>query len=172
MSQEEYFANLWVHMSSGCEQSFGCSLPKHGPTLGHQISQVRKQYMVRPVIRTEDRAKTQTTAFKNHTHRRLVTVSICLIRFIPESARNHAGTDETVPLLPTAQTWTHTEPQNVKGEEKLQITFTPAEDRTRDPLHAHQNLYRAAIKSKEISNDQELIQSDPTSCPQNQKGNN
>ena len=26
-------------------------------------------------------------------------------------------------------------------------------------------------KSKKISNDQELIQSDPTSCPQNQKGN-
>ena len=29
-----------------------------------------------------------------------------------------------------------------------------------------------AIKRKTISNDQELIQSDPTSCPQNQKGNN
>ena len=28
------------------------------------------------------------------------------------------------------------------------------------------------IQSKKISNDQELIQSDPTSCPQNQKGNN
>ena len=28
------------------------------------------------------------------------------------------------------------------------------------------------VKSKKISNDQELIQSDPTSCPQNQKGNN
>ena len=27
-------------------------------------------------------------------------------------------------------------------------------------------------ESKVISNDQELIQSDPTSCPQNQKGNN
>ena len=28
------------------------------------------------------------------------------------------------------------------------------------------------VRSKKISNDQELIQSDPTSCPQNQKGNN
>ena len=28
------------------------------------------------------------------------------------------------------------------------------------------------IKSKKISNDQELIQSDPISCPKNQKGNN
>ena len=27
------------------------------------------------------------------------------------------------------------------------------------------------MKSKKISNDQELIQSDPISCPQNQKGN-
>ena len=31
---------------------------------------------------------------------------------------------------------------------------------------------RTDKKSKKISNDQELIQSDPTSCPQNQKGNN
>ena len=28
------------------------------------------------------------------------------------------------------------------------------------------------MESKKISNDQELIQSDPISCPQNQKGNN
>ena len=28
----------------------------------------------------------------------------------------------------------------------------------------------AMIESKKISNDQELIQSDPISCPQNQKG--
>ena len=28
------------------------------------------------------------------------------------------------------------------------------------------------LLNKKISNDQELIQSDPTSCPQNQKGNN
>ena len=30
----------------------------------------------------------------------------------------------------------------------------------------------AGLKNKKISNDQELIQSDPISCPQNQKGNN
>ena len=28
------------------------------------------------------------------------------------------------------------------------------------------------MQNKKISNDQELIQSDPISCPQNQKGNN
>ena len=33
-------------------------------------------------------------------------------------------------------------------------------------------LFSADIKSKKISNDQELIQSDPTSCPINQEGNN
>ena len=28
------------------------------------------------------------------------------------------------------------------------------------------------MESKKVSNDQELIQSDPISCPENQKGNN
>ena len=32
--------------------------------------------------------------------------------------------------------------------------------------------YCCFLKSKKVSNDQELIQSDPISCPQNQKGNN
>ena len=31
---------------------------------------------------------------------------------------------------------------------------------------------RSMVLGKKISNDQELIQSDPTFCPQNQKGNN
>ena len=30
----------------------------------------------------------------------------------------------------------------------------------------------ANVQGKMISNDQELMQSDPTSCPQNQRGNN
>ena len=34
------------------------------------------------------------------------------------------------------------------------------------------NLIQEHKESKKISNDQELIQSDPISCPQNQKGNN
>ena len=44
---------------------------------------------------------------------------------------------------------------------------------TRDAVESY---FRTDIlgltQSKMISNDQELIQSDPTSCPQNQKGNN
>ena len=35
-----------------------------------------------------------------------------------------------------------------------------------------EKLWIAYIQSKKISNDQEVIQSDPISCPQNQKGNN
>ena len=34
------------------------------------------------------------------------------------------------------------------------------------------DIFKLTRQSKKISNDQELIQSDPTSCPQNQKGNN
>ena len=33
-------------------------------------------------------------------------------------------------------------------------------------------MWGETIEIKKISNDQELIQSDPISCPQNQKGNN
>ena len=34
------------------------------------------------------------------------------------------------------------------------------------------SLFAFYLKSKKIRNDQELIQSDPISCPQNQKGKN
>ena len=36
----------------------------------------------------------------------------------------------------------------------------------------HASSEYAIKESKKMSNDQELIQSDPISCPQNQKGNN
>ena len=39
-------------------------------------------------------------------------------------------------------------------------------------LELFKNFYDLLVQSKKISNDQELIQSDPISCPQNQKGNN
>ena len=41
-----------------------------------------------------------------------------------------------------------------------------------DACHIIWTMHGRVMKSKKISNDQELIQSDPTSCPQNQKGNN
>ena len=43
------------------------------------------------------------------------------------------------------------------------------------PGSSQLNIYSinlAITQSKKISNDQELIQSDPTSCTQNQKGDN
>ena len=49
----------------------------------------------------------------------------------------------------------------------IQIPLTKG---TRDVVYI--NTCTPAEQSKMISNDQELIQSDPTSCPQNQKGNN
>ena len=47
-------------------------------------------------------------------------ISPCLIRFVPKSARKHAGTDDTISfrLLLAARGRTHTEPLNVKGAEK------------------------------------------------------
>ena len=39
-------------------------------------------------------------------------------RFVPESAQNHGGNNETVSLLPAARAWAHTEPSNVTGKEK------------------------------------------------------
>ena len=39
-------------------------------------------------------------------------------------------------------------------------------------FHIVKNSILRKERSKNISNDQVLIQSDPTSCPQNQKGNN
>ena len=58
----------------------------------------------------------------------------------------------------------------------------PERERDRDrerceQAHKFSVVYAAlnvnvCLKSKKISNDQELIQSDPKSCPQNQKGNN
>ena len=43
---------------------------------------------------------------------------------------------------------------------------------TRKILKSYSKVYKLVSQSKKISNDQELIQSDPISCPQNQKGNN
>ena len=42
----------------------------------------------------------------------------CLVRFDPESARNNAGTDKTVPLLFAAQARTHTGHQMSQGQKK------------------------------------------------------
>ena len=58
--------------------------------------------------------------------------------------------------------------QNENGERNSQKKFCFPEKVT---LKLGQGTF-SLILSKKISNDQELIQSDPTSCPINQKGNN
>ena len=63
-----------------------------------------------------------------------------------------------------------------KQEQDLKIWKDPVFNKMdffiSDAYERHKSVISAKLKSKKISNDQELIQSDPTSCPQNQKGNN
>ena len=56
--------------------------------------------------------RASTDHWATEPHGRPVTISPCLMRFVPESARKHARTDETVPLLLAARARTHTEPRN------------------------------------------------------------
>ena len=51
-------------------------------------------------------------------HSQPVIFSPCLIRYVPDSARNHAGTDETVPLLLAAWALIHTGHQMSQGRKK------------------------------------------------------
>ena len=57
-----------------------------------------------------------------------------------------------------------------KGDNEVKITF-PCSNYVYG-TSAFCSLDLMTMLSKKISNDQELIQSDPTSCPQNLKGNN
>ena len=57
---------------------------------------------------------------------------------------------------------------NTNSKRDFMVDFEHAEGLLKkNALHMQKS-----VKSKKISNDQELIQSVPTSCPQNQKGNN
>ena len=95
------------------------------------LSQGRKKHMAWPGLepRTSRRPCEHSDHRATDPRGRPVTISPCLIRFVPESARNHAGTDETVPMLLAARARTHTEPPNVKGEEKA---HGPTGTRTQD----------------------------------------
>ena len=56
----------------------------------------------------------------------------------------------------------------------IQRDWTPVFEVERTYLNRFKMYQRIQfpLRSKKISNDQELIQSDPISCPENQKGNN
>ena len=72
---------------------------------------------------------------------RPVTISPCFIGFVLESAQNHAGTDETVPMLLAARARTHTEPTSITGEEST----WPDRDSNPGPL-----AYRASTLTPEL----------------------
>ena len=58
---------------------------------------------------------------------------------------------------------------------ELENRFVPLTKEKKDkssPCGTNKSSFISGLKSKKISNDQELIQSDPISCHQNQKGNN
>ena len=83
-------------------------------------------------------------------HGRPVTISSYLIRFVPESARNHAETDDTVPLLLAAQARTHTEPPNVTGEVKAHgSTGTRSQDLLQTMRALWPLSYRAARSTRD-----------------------
>ena len=92
------------------------------------------------------RARTQTTELKSHTHRRPMTISICLIRFIPIYSEPCWNRRDSPFAARNLNMDPHLATKWQRGG-KLPIIFTTAEDRTRDPLHAHPNLYCAAIKT-------------------------
>ena len=110
------------------------------------VSQGRKKAHGPTVTRTQD--PSQPCEHPDHRatepHGRPATISPCLIRFVPESARNHAGTDETIPLPLAAQARTHTEPPNVTGEEKA---HGPTGTRTQDLSHTVRALWPLSYRA-------------------------
>ena len=87
---------------------------------GHQMSQERKKHMAQLGLepRTSCRSCELSDNWATGPHNGPVTISPCLIRFVRESARNHAGTDETVPLLLAARAPIHTGNQMSQGRKK------------------------------------------------------
>ena len=83
------------------------------------VSQGRKKHMARPglELRTSRIPCEHSDHWATEPHGRPVKISPCLIRLVPESAWNHAGTDETVTLLLAARARTHTVPPTIVGEE-------------------------------------------------------
>ena len=77
------------------------------------LSQGRKKHM------TGTRASHIPSEHSDHwdtePHGRPMTISFCLIRFVLESARSHAETNETVPMLLAARARTHTGHQMSQG---------------------------------------------------------
>ena len=102
----------------------GYGTKPYGQLWGHAtsmpMSQGRKKHMARPglVPRTSCIPCEHSDHWATEPHGRPVTMFPCLIRFVLESARNHAGIDETVSLLLAARARTHTGHQMSQGRKK------------------------------------------------------
>ena len=109
--------------------------------------------MARPGLepRTSRRPCEHTDHWVTEPHGRSVTISPCLIRFVPESDQNHTGTDETVHLLLAARAQTHTGHQMSQGRKK---NMARPRTRTQDlsqTVQAHWPLsYRATWSTCDI----------------------
>ena len=88
----------------------------HGPTgrarthTGHQMSQGRENNVARPELEPRvSRLPCKHSTTELSSHMSTGYISPYLIRYVPKSARNHAGTDETVSfrLLLAARARTH-----------------------------------------------------------------
>ena len=96
--------------------------------------------------------------------------SIKKVQGVPESQtaanpRHQEEEKKWQKLTRTKQINTHT-----RNTSLIRMHRSPMQHKHVVSSFVRQNL-RVILQSKNISNDQELIQSDPISCPQNQKGN-
>ena len=146
--QEEYLTNVCVQMSSGCFFFlffffffFAARCPNMDPHWATKCHRWEKKNSIgfEPMTSLIPCANSDHWA-KEPPHRGPVTISICLIIFIPESTRNHAGSDESLcyPQPKHGTTLSHKMSKGGKSED---------EDRIRAPLHANLFLYRAALKA-------------------------
>ena len=120
------------------------------------VSQGRKKHTARPGLepRTSRIPCEHSDDWATEPHGRPVTISPCLIRLVPESDQNHAGTDETVPLLLAAPARTHTEPPNVTGEEKA---HGPTGTRTQDLLQTVRALWPQSYRATRSTCDMYIL---------------
>ena len=116
------------------------------------MSQGRKKHMARPGLeaRTSRIPCEHSEHWATEPHGQSVTISRCLIRFVPESARNHAGTDETVPLLLAARARTNTKPPNAIVEE---TAHSPTGTRTQDLSHTVRALWQLSYRGTRSTSD-------------------
>ena len=94
------------------------------------------------------------------------------IRFVQDCLPTDVAAHPTSIVFPSLKCDRHARPDQ-KSADHAWPSVNSSGGVDREPIGSMcVSVAHIIIQSKKISNDQELIQSDPTSCPQNQKGNN